>query len=391
MDYDTPFCPVCDKQIAPKRTTQVVTENRPLPASARQRNLAQNRPVTKTKTIIDQGPFPLYCSDECKMADMLNPRQDSYSPPTYYIYPSTKSEHTEVSSSLSDVESESLCSMSTTDASYPSPTSEHPPNMSASTPITCQPKQRSRSFLSGRESRSSGPRHAAASLPTTSTFLNAYESSPSSDANLLSAFQGSFSRRCESRVSMYSGPPSPTSRSPPSVSALSTSPRRERPLLAQGAEGKLLVPDLLVRRPTASRRESSSSLASMASIASAPGAMTMRNRTGSMASVSSSRASATSPLARYGSDFGDEDRYDLSEEDESACEDSDAPFSPGLGSFGYPAPQRPLLGDMRAWSFDAAGSAFSTIREPRREKTQKKEKRQSYNPDGKKLFLFPTD
>ncbi|KAF5372258.1 hypothetical protein D9757_009621 [Collybiopsis confluens] len=390
MDYDTPFCPVCDKQVAPKRTTQLITESRPLngsPGSARSRN-AQNRPVTKTRTIIEQGPFPLYCSDECKMADMLNPTRDSYAPPTYHIFHSTKSEPIEPSS-FSDIESDSLCSMSTTDVSYTSPTSESPD----STPFKYQPKQRSKSFLVGRESRMSGARLAPASLPSTSSALaDAYEGRSTSDASYLEAFYGSFTRRCESRVSMFSGPSSPTGCSPPSGSALSTSPRRERPLLAHGAEGKLLVPDF-VRRPTSSRRESSSSIVSMASIASAPGAMTTRNRTGSMASIASSRASMASPLARYGSDFGDDERYDLSEEDEDEYANEDSNAS-GLGGLGFTAPpSRPLLGEMRAWSFDgAARSAFSTIREPRKERrTIKKEKRQSYNPDGKKLFLFPTD
>ncbi|KAJ3993194.1 hypothetical protein F5050DRAFT_1810747 [Lentinula boryana] len=406
MDFDTAWCPVCDRQIAPKRITQLVTTDQRLATGtngpARPRN-AQNRPVTKTKTVIDQGPYPLYCSDECKMADMLHQHEDVYAPPTYPIYHSStrshslsKSENTE-GSPPSDIDSDCLSS-TTTDLSYPSPTFESAVLPTATRSIACQPKQRSRSFLTGNPSRS-GPRHIPCSLPTTSTISNAFgdnegkSTPPTQDDFLLSQFQGSFTRRSESRVSMYSSPSSPSSRSPPSISALSTSPpRRERPLLPHSAQGKLLVPDVYVRvptKPSTSRRESSSSLASLASISSAPGAFTSRNRTGSMASIGSSRASLKSPLARCGNELDDEE--DLSEEDEYACDD-DVPSSPGLGGFGFI--KRPLMSEMRAWSFDAypkssSGSAFSTIRE--RRKSDKKEDRQRYNPDGKKLFLFPTD
>ncbi|KAJ3771121.1 hypothetical protein FB446DRAFT_704895 [Lentinula raphanica] len=399
MDFDTAWCPVCDRQIAPKRITQLVTtDQRP--------STTNNASVTKTKTVIDQGPYPLYCSDECKMADMLHQHEDVYAPPTYSIYNNSssarshhiKSENTE-GSPPSDVESDCLSS-TTTDLSYPSPTFESSA-LPATQSIACQPKQRSRSFLNGSTSRSA-PRHIPSSLPTTSTLSHAFGdheakfTPPTQDDYLLSQFQGSFTRRSESRVSMYSGPSSPSSRSPPSLSALSTSPRRERPLLPQSAQGKLLVPDVYIRvptRPSTSRRESSSSLASLSSISSAPGAFTTRNRTGSMASISSSRASLKSPLARYGNELGDDEKEhcDLSEEDEYACED-DAPLSPGIGGFRFGP--RPLMSDMRAWSFDASSNrssanAFSTVRE--RRKSDKKDDRQRYNPDGKKLFLFPTD
>ncbi|KAJ3893758.1 hypothetical protein GG344DRAFT_63485 [Lentinula edodes] len=367
MDFDTAWCPVCDRQITPKRITQLVTtDQRPATGT--------NGSVTKTKTVIDQGPYPLYCSDECKMADMLHQHEDVYAPPTYPLYHSStrshnnKSEHVQ-GSPPSDIESDCL-STTTTDISYSSPTSESSA-LPASTPITCYPKQRSSSFLTGGSSRS-GPRYIPSSLPTTSTLSSAFSdyegksTPPTQDDFLLSQFHGSFSRR---------------------------------------TQGKLLVPEVYVRvptRPSSSRRESSSSLASLASISSAPGGFTTRNRTGSMASIGSSRASLRSPLARYGGEFGDDekDQCDLSEEDESACDDEDAPLSPGLSGFGFASsPKRPMMGDMRSWSFDAyskpsTGSAFSTVREPRREmrkSAKKAQDRQRYNPDGKKLFLFPTD
>ncbi|KAF9067139.1 hypothetical protein BDP27DRAFT_1365116 [Rhodocollybia butyracea] len=401
MDFHSAFCPVCDRQIAPKRTTQLVAAPAIIGTTGSGRRNVQNRPPPKTKTIIDQGPCPLYCSDHCKMTDMLRHHEDTSEPLTYPIFRSTRKPENAEGSSPSDAESDSFSSTSattatTTDISHHSPTDEFPPSLSASTPINY--KQRSRSFISGRSSRSVTTFHAPSSLPSTSTFVNAVsDSPPAHDDYLLSQFHHSFSRRSESRVSMYSGPSSPTSRSPPSTSALSTSPRRERPLIAHGVQGKLLVPDVYVRvptRPCTSRRESSSSLASLTSISSAPGAMTMRHRTGSMASVASSRASLKSPLARYGNDSCDDED---SEEDEYPCEELDAPQSPGFGGFNIgTSPKRPNLGDMRAWSFDAfsragssSGSTFPTIRE--RRKSEKKELKPNYNPDGKRLFLFPTD
>ncbi|KAJ3768202.1 hypothetical protein FB446DRAFT_817617 [Lentinula raphanica] len=355
---------------SPKRITQlVIVAQRPSTTntvSAHRRNF-QNHPVTKTKTIIDQGPYPLYCSEECKTADMLHQHEDVHAPPTYSLYNHinsahslhAKSENTEGSPPL-DVESVCLSS-TTTDLSYPSPTFESPA-LPATQSIVCQPKQRSRSFLNDSTSQSAACR-IPSSMPTTSI------TPPTQDNYLLSQFQDSFTRRSESRVSMYSGPSSPNSRYPPSISALSMRPRRERPLLPQSAEGKLLVPDVYIRvssMPSTSRR-----------------VFMTRNRTGSIASIGSSRcASLKSSLFRYGDEFGDDEKEHCDLEDEYECED-DAPLSPGI-SFR----SKPVMSDMRAWSFDASINRSSS-RE--RGKSYNKYNRQRYNPDGKKLFLFPTD
>lgn len=79
MDFDTQWCPSCDRRIEPKRTiVQTV------PASPRQKltaakkspglvrgtgNNVKSEPPKK-RTVIDQGPYPLYCSDECRLADL---------------------------------------------------------------------------------------------------------------------------------------------------------------------------------------------------------------------------------------------------------------------------------------------------------------------------------
>jgi hypothetical protein len=138
----------------------------------------------------------------------------------------------------------------------------------------------------------------------------------------------------------------------------------------------------------------------MASAYSAPGALSSRNRTGSVTSIGSSRASLRSPLGRHGSEFGDDekDHHELSEEEEEddQFEDRMVPLSPGFGGFGFiMSPRKPLLSDMRSQSYDGFskpfGDPFSTIRKERRKSDKSEERPKSYNPDGQKLFLFPTD
>ena len=92
MDPDTSWCPSCDRQILPKRFLVPVPPPPPLPVRRskghpqRSEGLVQGRgrlkpngslkqsdtkfesPV-KLRTIIDQGPTPLYCSDKCQLTD----------------------------------------------------------------------------------------------------------------------------------------------------------------------------------------------------------------------------------------------------------------------------------------------------------------------------------
>ncbi|TFK40542.1 hypothetical protein BDQ12DRAFT_664288 [Crucibulum laeve] len=130
MDYDSSWCPVCDRQILPKRSlVPIAPPPPPAPAPApppsspqsspnkaqsnarrskgtirqkagglvqgtgrmkpngtikrtdskqQQQQTAQPAPAPaapiKYRTVIDQGPIPLYCSDECRMADLDNLR-----------------------------------------------------------------------------------------------------------------------------------------------------------------------------------------------------------------------------------------------------------------------------------------------------------------------------
>ncbi|CAA7261507.1 unnamed protein product [Cyclocybe aegerita] len=100
MDFDAAWCPACDRQIQPKRYTVLVqpttTAPPPPPPSSPRKKAAVNKkgglvngtgrvrpngtikqsppaapaPPPKTRTVIDQGPLPLYCSDECQLADL---------------------------------------------------------------------------------------------------------------------------------------------------------------------------------------------------------------------------------------------------------------------------------------------------------------------------------
>jgi hypothetical protein len=84
-----------------------------------------------------------------------------------------------------------------------------------------------------------------ASLPMRSTDMSTDE--------LSHKFSESFSRRCESRVSLYPSSPS-------SYPSASTAPRRERSLLKPGAEGKLLVPNVKMKVHSGSSASLSSTI-----------------------------------------------------------------------------------------------------------------------------------
>jgi hypothetical protein len=67
MDFDNAWCPACDRQIQPKCFTISV----PVNGTGRLKNVkSQQPPVLRKRTVIDQGPIPLYCSDECQFADI---------------------------------------------------------------------------------------------------------------------------------------------------------------------------------------------------------------------------------------------------------------------------------------------------------------------------------
>ncbi|KAK7056922.1 hypothetical protein VNI00_002640 [Paramarasmius palmivorus] len=423
-EYHTQWCPVCDRQIAPKRTQVPIppeptvippyvhsqrkrrgflegTTSQLKQAQAFAKQQQQQHQPQRLRTVIDQGPCPLYCSEECRLEDITSRSSwrgaddDKY--PTYSLYPFTTN-----NSSGSDPDETDSISTSSTSDSLPSPTEELPPKKSSSyssfpfktssSPATSSPSlitaHASSSLMSSgaldndflplvppkrpfvtAEQRSKSFQHppsrpSTASSVATPRYRNgSCERStpcslPTNTDDLLSKFSLSFSRRSESRVSLYSGTSTPDYGA---HAPLSTSPSR-RPLAAHG----LLVPDILTSRPstcssrppTARRNSSTSSISN-------------RSRTGSMASVGSSRPSIHSPLGQYGSDS------ELEEEEEEY-----APRSP-VSASGYCSPfeKRPAL-ETRSWSNDN----FKTV-------TLKSSRRSAppSRPDGKRLFLFPTD
>jgi hypothetical protein len=107
MDFDSAWCPVCDKQIQPKRfTITVPVQHHPQPPPSPRKPIKQKQgfvnrtgrlrhngtikqPIQlKKRTVIDQGPIPLYCSDGCQLADLsatcsgppLDPARDEPTP-----------------------------------------------------------------------------------------------------------------------------------------------------------------------------------------------------------------------------------------------------------------------------------------------------------------------
>ena len=83
MEFDNAWCPACDRQIQPKRfTVSVPVQQKQLKqkqglvnGTGRLKNVKSQQPtVLRKRTVIDQGPIPLYCSDECQFADISSTR-----------------------------------------------------------------------------------------------------------------------------------------------------------------------------------------------------------------------------------------------------------------------------------------------------------------------------
>ncbi|KAM6494233.1 hypothetical protein JOM56_010594 [Amanita muscaria] len=158
MDFDTAWCPVCDRQIIPKRIQVPVPPPPPAPgppppsphSSSPNNNpnvrrtkggtikranagLAQgtgrvkpngsikvqsevSKPAhpVKFRTVIDQTPIPLYCSDECRLADLynhnrglpLNPARAT-SPRPSQTFAASETESDSTASSVDSVSSDS--------------------------------------------------------------------------------------------------------------------------------------------------------------------------------------------------------------------------------------------------------------------------------------------
>ena len=356
MDYDQAWCPACDRQIQPKRTIITVPLQRsspapppPPPSSPRKSTKGKKgglpngtgrvrpngtikppAPVpTKQRTIIDQGPTPLYCSDECEFADIHSRRGAPIDPAREEPTSSNpiKAKKTAFTTAGSETESDTSSSSSvySTNPSlakmaklynweplpppppvfdepeecpaplqYTSgimmagrllnslavppakpqvgphrPTPEPrkvvpgwtdgsnawrsaiysfaPPKAGGKDPFNRQEEPPSASYAQRKPSRSSS--YAALALNSAPAAASTAAFHSASD-DLINKFSANFSRRCESRTSLYQGGGSYTATPPSSVSSRSpplSSPKRERSILHRGAEGKLLVPDVKLK------------------------------------------------------------------------------------------------------------------------------------------------
>ncbi|KAG1885062.1 hypothetical protein F4604DRAFT_149514 [Suillus subluteus] len=300
-------------------------------------------PPVKHRTIIDQGPIPLYCSDECRLQDLarldgaypLNYHPDRSSPPLPRVphnsFERRYCESEDESASASGSSLDSGCSssvpvvnvsrsMATLAALYnfpplpPAPPILSPADSTSSLApeynndyqggtmmaskrikeVLCLPRTKPSSFYSeppqprkpvpgwtdGGSNASVGSEKAQTSFAAsshrgvqwTSTLSQSNSSSalaaqcPASNLppprssqsyseELYTKYSLPLSRRSESRMSLFPHSASSSAQSPP-LSPTSTSSscrrRREVPLLKRGAEGRLLVPDVILTRNNSS-------------------------------------------------------------------------------------------------------------------------------------------
>ncbi|KAF9046678.1 hypothetical protein BJ165DRAFT_1527750 [Panaeolus papilionaceus] len=317
MEFDAAWCPTCDRQIQPKRyTITVPVTQQPIPQQmsptkkmngkrAGKKAAPAPQVVLKQKTIIDQGPTPLYCSEECQLADLRKSPLPSHPEPST----SSSSSSSEPSSPESPVESsyaklakmynfpplpppppvidatenikphyeytsgimmagkliDSLCTKPSKHTGPFRPAQERKvvPGWNdgsnawrssvysfASPKSSQDPFQEIKQKAYGSTAPSSHRRptkvYSSCSLPAVSP-VNVQAHSASDD--LIHKFSETFARRSESRISMHNPSPSRSSSttvgpsSPTSTRSVPLSPRRERSLVAKGAEGRLCVPE----------------------------------------------------------------------------------------------------------------------------------------------------
>ncbi|CAE6443887.1 unnamed protein product [Rhizoctonia solani] len=107
MDLDTNWCPVCDRLIAPERTTHVDSDCPPEPTktikppkrktTAHSRQGSRSKPTgidlmttsknessSKSRTVISQTPSALYCSVKCREKDQRSSEKFKWSLETMY-------------------------------------------------------------------------------------------------------------------------------------------------------------------------------------------------------------------------------------------------------------------------------------------------------------------
>lgn len=304
MDLDAVWCPVCSRLVEPKRTVVPIKSSRKLPPRSRG-GLAQGTgrikpsPASRYKVIIDPGPLPLYCSDECRRLD------DKLS--------SVATDDKLSSSATSDSSDSSATTATTTTEDSPSSPSSQPPSEYASPSVAVLAKlyhfpppppppppsyddseprhvpladnglimvgRYLQSLVSKPSKPQSGPHRAPPSPPKTIPGWNdgshawrscLYNLSVSPPVPVL---KKNTKTKVSSRLGDASMPLRTKPTSPPdqnsimlekyaeslgrpqgtiSPSADASVVRRERSLLPPGAEGKLLVPDVKLKVRTGS-------------------------------------------------------------------------------------------------------------------------------------------
>ncbi|KAF9483376.1 hypothetical protein BDN70DRAFT_799946 [Pholiota conissans] len=350
---DNAWCPVCDKQIEPKRTTLFIPRAVPQPppppppSSPRKKGAPRKAglvngtgrlqpngtikpppapaaaPAMRKRIIIDQGPTPLYCSDECKLADLARTRRGAPLDP--HAEESVASPKKVFSTGASDSDASSadgspkraMTSMDRFNAYYGFPEFPEPLVLDDDEPpVDIQPTQYSGGIMmagrlitslcpppakphTGRYRPVQEPRkptpgwndgsnmwrsavysftapsdspfqpdaiskaygsvvaspHRARKMTRASSSLSAAEPVPAHRASsaseaMLSSFSENFTRRSESRASLYVGGGSATSPVPSSAASTHSLPLpspKQRSLVPSGAEGKLLVPDVKMK------------------------------------------------------------------------------------------------------------------------------------------------
>lgn len=439
---------------AVKRSDSTTAVKPPPPPAAP----AQPAAPVRQRTVIDQGPIPLYCSDECRMADLnshflaldFDPNREPPAVP-HNSYTNLTTSEPESDSSGGDASSSDSSSwssdstkvshvspsMATLAALYnfppmpaPAPILEHPPSQSPSpdhnfneyqsgvmmaarrikaalcpepvkvsafsnpapAPATRQPipgwtdgsddwratvyslsappvapknvgdlppsKAHSAFVASPHHSRGVHSTVSELATPTPHHSASAASLPPARPAaptrtntsyaeDIYSKYPLSFSRRSDSRTSLFTAASTTSVPTSPPGSARSSS--RQRSLLKKGAEGKLLVPDVKLKARTAG---------STLSISSSFDA-------GSMTSSwsSASRRSVHSPLSRQASEISVEQPASLPSTKRPAVESKHLPYHRSS------SPADTLLrSTARSWSYDNLMTYPVMPQAPRREK-----------------------
>ncbi|KAG0701394.1 hypothetical protein DFH29DRAFT_1000250 [Suillus ampliporus] len=339
-----------------KRSDSMAAANKGRASSPQSQQLPKPTAPVKHRTVIDQGPIPLYCSDECRLKDLarldgaysLNYHPDRSSPPLPPVPHNSfegryceSEDESSTSASGSSLDSGFSCSspsvtvsrsMATLAALYDFPPLPPAPpilssadSTSSSEPeyrndfqggtmmagkrikdVLCQPRTKPslyneppqprkpvpgwtdggaewRQSVYGGYSRRSDNANAGSDKVQTSFAASSHRgvqwtstlpqsnsssalatqcppfnlpprSSQSYSEELYTKYSLPLSRRSESRMILFP-PPSSSAQSPPlSPTSTSSSSRRRRevPLLKRGAEGRLLVPDVVLTRNNSS-------------------------------------------------------------------------------------------------------------------------------------------